>query len=128
MYLEKIEIKGYKCFRDPFGICFSKGLNVIVGENGVGKSAVIDAIRLLLLEDEFGRSPVSDTDFHRPFENPAEQANAFALSGRLNDLTPEEQVAFLPWTHLEGHASVTLLVDNKPNHLGRYKRVVWGGA
>lgn len=128
MYLEKIEIEGYKCFRAPFDISFSKGLNVIVGENGIGKTAVIDAIRLLLLEDEFGRSHVSDNDFHRPFNIPAEQANAFKLSGRLNGLSPEEQVAFLPWTHQEGHASVTLLVDNKPNHLGRYKRMVWGGA
>lgn len=128
MYLEKIEIKGYKCFRDPFDISFSKGLNVIVGENGVGKTAVIDAIRLLMQEDEFGRSPLSDTDFYRPFENPTGQATAFKISGSLNGLTPEEQVAFLPWTHLDGHASVTLLVDNKANHLGRYKRMVWGGA
>jgi len=128
MYLEKIEIQGYKCFHDPFDISFSKGLNVIVGENAVGKSAVIDAIRLLMLEDEFGRSPVSDTDFHRPFTKPAEQSNAFKLSGCLDGLTPEEQVAFLPWTLPDGRASVTLLVDNKPNHLGRYKRVVWGGA
>ncbi|MHB8087769.1 MAG: ATP-dependent nuclease [Anaerolineaceae bacterium] len=128
MYLDKIKIEGYKCFRDPFDISFSKGLNVIVGENGVGKTAVIDAIRLLLLEDEFGRNPVSDTDFHRPFNIPAEQANAFKLSGRLSGLSAEEQVAFLPWTHQDGHASVTLLVDNKPNHLGRYKRMVWGGA
>ncbi|MBW1967804.1 MAG: AAA family ATPase [Deltaproteobacteria bacterium] len=45
-----------------------KGLNVIVGENASGKTAIIDAIRLLLREDEFGHSPVTESDFHRPFD------------------------------------------------------------
>jgi len=128
MYLKSIQIEGYKCFSEPFEISLSDGLNVIVGENGVGKSAVIDAIRLLLLEDEFGRSPVSETDFHRSFGSPANLANPFRLIGQFDNLSQEEQVAFLPWTDLDGHASVTLLVDNKPNHMGRYKRAVWGGA
>lgn len=63
MYLGSLSLQGYKPFRDPFVIEFSKGLNVLVGENGVGKSAVIDAIRLLLLEDEFGRNLVAETHF-----------------------------------------------------------------
>ena len=29
---------------------------------------------------------------------------------------------------MEGNASLTLLVDNKPNYRGRYKRALWGGA
>ncbi|MBW2098992.1 MAG: ATP-binding protein [Deltaproteobacteria bacterium] len=51
-----------------------KGLNVIVGENASGKTAIIDAIRLLLREDEFGHSPVTESDFHRPFDLSPNQA------------------------------------------------------
>ncbi len=67
MYLKQLDIEGYKNFRSPFSIAFSNALSVIVGENGSGKTAIIDAVRLLLLEDEFGRSPESDSDFNLPF-------------------------------------------------------------
>lgn len=128
MFLERIEIEGYKNFSEKIVIEFQKGLNVLVGENGSGKSTIIDAIRLLLLEDEFGRAPISDTDFHRPFDKPNEQANSFRLYGKFSNLSQNESVGFLPWTDLEGNASLTLLVDNKPNFRGLYKRALWGGA
>ena len=49
MYLSEIKIEGYKIFDERITITFNKGLNLIVGENGSGKSTIIDAIRLLLL-------------------------------------------------------------------------------
>ena len=127
MYLKQLEIEGYKNFRSPFTVTFSDALNVIVGENGSGKSAIIDAIRLLLLEDEYGRSQVSDTDFNRPFDKPKEQAKSFRIRGRFDGLSQEQTVAFLLWTD-QGQASLTLLVDNKQNRYGRYNRALWGGA
>lgn len=128
MYLKQLDIEGYKNFRSPFSITFSDALSVIVGENGSGKTAIIDAVRLLLLEDEFGRSPVSDTDFNRPFNNPKDQVKSFRIQGKFEGLSQQEKVAFLPWTDLEEQASLTLLVDNKQNHYGRYKRALWGGV
>ena len=64
VYLATLNIAGFKNFEAPYEISFCKGLSVLVGENGVGKSAVVDAIRLLLLEDEFGRNLVSEAAFH----------------------------------------------------------------
>lgn len=128
MYLEKTVIEGYKNFAKPFDVYFKKGLNVLVGENGIGKSAIIDAIRLLLLEDEFGRSPISDTDFHRPFKKPKEIAKSIRIKGIFADLSKEETVAFLPWTDLKNSACLTLHIENKLNQKGYYKRILWGGA
>ncbi len=128
MYVRQLEIEGYKNFRRPFTIVFSNALNVIVGENSSGKSAIIDAIRLLLLEDEFGRSTVLDTDFNKPFDKPKEQARSFRIHGIFNGMSQEQKVAFLPWTDPNGQACLTLLVDNKQNRYGRYKRTLWGGA
>ena len=62
----------------------------MVGENGTGKSAIIDSIRLLLLEDEFGRTPISDTDFHRPFLKEREPVNLIMISGIFSDLSKKE--------------------------------------
>jgi len=128
MYLKQLDIEGYKNFRVPFIITFSNALNVIVGENGSGKSAIIDALRLLLLEDEFGRSTVSDTDFNRPFDKPKEQAMSFRIRGKFDGMSQEQKVAFLTWTEPNGQVSLTLQVDNKQNRYGRYKRALWGGA
>ena len=110
MYLEKLNISGYKNFAGEFSIQFSQGLNVMVGENGVGKTAVIDAIRLILLEDEFGRRGISETDFHRPFQKDATTVTSFRIQGHFSELSREEQVAFLPWTDLKGNAKLTLNV------------------
>lgn len=86
MYLEKLKITGYKNFRDEFTVQFTKGLNVLMGENGVGKTAIIDAIRLMLLEDEFGRRGISETDFHRPFEENAAAAESFRVQAHFYDI------------------------------------------
>lgn len=128
MFLEKLKITGYKNFRDEFTVQFTKGLNVLMGENGVGKTAIIDAIRLMLLEDEFGRRGISETDFHRPFEENAAAAESFRIQAHFGDLSREEMIAFLPWSDLKGNAKLTLDVDNKPKKQGRFRPLRWGGA
>lgn len=128
MYLNKLKISGYKNFDKDFSINLNEGLNVLIGENGVGKSAIIDAIRMILLEDEFGRTSVSDTDFHREFSKSATPSKNIKIKALFHNLTQEEQVAFLPWTELGDTASLSLQIDNKENSRGRYKRFVWGGV
>lgn len=128
MHITQLEISGYKGVKGPTKIDFQEGLNVIVGENASGKTAVVDAIRLLLREDEFGHTPIKSTDFHRPFEKPKDVAKSINLSMRFADLSSAEQVAFLPWREGSDQASLSLHVDNKVNHRDRYKRVIWGGA
>jgi len=127
MYLKILSINGYKNFCDPFEIEFSKGLNVIVGENGVGKSAVIDAIRLLLLEDEFGRNLISEGVFHAPFANPKGCADHFRIHATFTGLSQEESIAFLPWNE-EEEATLTLHVQNRMTPRGRFNWERWGGA
>jgi len=128
MYLRELQIEGYKGFREPFSVSLQKGLNVIVGENASGKTAIIDAIRHLLREDEFGHTPVSESDFHRPFDRSLESAKSFRLRAEFANLSEKEHVAFLPWSDVNGNASLTLLADNKQNHRGHYKRTLWGGV
>ena len=128
MYLRELQIEGYKGFREPFSVSLQRGLNVIVGENASGKTAIIDAIRLLLREDEFGHTPVNESDFHRPFDRSLKSAQAFRLRAEFADLSEKEHVAFLPWSDVNGDASLTLLADNKQNHRGHYKRTLWGGV
>ena len=50
MKLKRLEISGFKSFRDKVIIDFSKGVNAVVGPNGCGKSNVVDAIRWVMGE------------------------------------------------------------------------------
>ena len=49
MYLSLLQIKNFRCFDgNEHSTTFKKGLNVLVGENDSGKSAIMDAIKLVL--------------------------------------------------------------------------------
>ena len=50
MCLDKIEISGFKSFKDRTVIEFPDKFMVIVGPNGSGKSNIVDAIRWVLGE------------------------------------------------------------------------------
>lgn len=128
MFLESLHIEGYKNFGKPFDIRFRKGLNVLVGENAMGKSAIIDAVRLLLLEDDFERKPISDTDFYLAFMEGKKRAGSFKIEGLFDGLSKAQQVTFLPWTNIEGKAFLTFLVENKQTSKSKYKPKRWGGV
>ncbi|MBG9985506.1 chromosome segregation protein SMC [Facklamia sp. DSM 111018] len=50
MYLEKVEMTGFKSFADKTVITFDRGLTAVVGPNGSGKSNLSEAIRWVLGE------------------------------------------------------------------------------
>src|SRR3990167_949585 len=107
MFIERLSIEGYKGFGERFTIPFHKGPNVLVGENAVGKSAIIDAPRAPLLDDDFERKPISDTDFHLPFAAGMKRAASFKMGCNFGGMSQDQQVAFLPWTDPDGKAKLT---------------------
>lgn len=127
MFLKTLNIEGYKCFGKQFQIVLFPGLNVLVGENGSGKTAIIDAIRLLLLEDEYGRGGITDSDFHKSFTKDATRSSGITVSALFCGLTKEETVAFLPWVVGKKQATLNLEVENKETSRGWFRRTLWGG-
>lgn len=63
MYLEQVTVKNFRLFKS-FDLTLNPGLNVLVGENDSGKTALIDAIRLALGTNSAERAFVKESDFH----------------------------------------------------------------
>lgn len=55
MYLEDVSIEGFKSFSEKTDMSFKPGIGVIMGNNGVGKSNILDAMVWVLGEDELDR-------------------------------------------------------------------------
>lgn len=73
----------------------TKGLNVIIGENDSGKTAIIDAIKLVLKTHSYDYIRVDDKDFYK-------EANRFRIELTFEDLIPEEAKNFTEWLGWHG--------------------------
>lgn len=63
MYLESISIKNFRIFKS-LDLALNPGLNLLVGENDSGKTALIDAVRYVLGTNSSERSFLDESDFH----------------------------------------------------------------
>ena len=55
MHLEDVNIEGFKSFSEETNMSFQPGINVIIGNNGVGKSNILDAIVWAMGDDDLSR-------------------------------------------------------------------------
>ncbi len=95
MYLSEIRIENFRLFgegKDALVLPLNPGLNVLVGENDSGKTAIIDAIRYTLgtTSQEFQR--ITDEDFH---VKGGKRANEFSIRCRFTGIDRETGSAFL---------------------------------
>lgn len=127
MYLNELRVKGFRCFDEEFKIPFSPGLNVLVGENGAGKTAIISAIRQLFQDSESGRYSISQDDFYSAFTQGSPIAPSFSIKANFNGLDSDEKIALLPWSGGTDTAVLNLQAENREVR-GRYKKLVWGGS
>lgn len=48
VYIERIVIENFKCFKGKFSLNLNQGLNIIVGDNESGKSTILEALHVAL--------------------------------------------------------------------------------
>jgi putative ATP-dependent endonuclease of OLD family len=90
MYLAKITVNGFRNL-DDFSVTLRPGLNVILGENNIGKTNLLDAVRLAL-STSYGSDGVrlSPSDIARP-----RRTNTIKVSLWFHDLTEADKAEFL---------------------------------
>lgn len=96
MYISQIEIENFRCFgegEEKFVLPLSPGLTALLGENDAGKTAVIDALRLVFGTRDREYYRVQDSDFHWPAGS-VERRRDIRICCRLDGLSQKEQGAF----------------------------------
>jgi len=95
MYLQQITVKNFRCLKDVI-VTLSSGLNVLVGENNIGKTAVLDAIRAALGPAASTGEPlkIGPDDRHRQADG-TYLNEAIQISLEFADLSPDEQAQFI---------------------------------
>src|ERR1035438_10516202 len=76
-------------------LTFKNGLNVLIGENDSGKSAIIDAIRITLGTHSTEWSRITEDDFYQ-------DKTRFRIELVFSDLSAPEGKNFVEWLTLHG--------------------------
>jgi putative ATP-dependent endonuclease of OLD family len=136
MYLQKLHIKKFRSINE-INLYFNKSVNIIIGENNAGKSAIIDALRICLSIGKQWKDIgiKNDEDFyidvnelHVPLE-PIE----FDLTFKIETAEDREFFQTLLWqnptdpddVNLQIHAKYTIVTNPKGNKVLRWD--IWGG-
>lgn len=128
MYLSKLSIQNFRMFSSLTEISLSKGLNLLVGENGCGKSTVIDAIRVLLNESEYSRRGITFEDFYNSYNQKTPvTADCIHITGIFSDLSEGQKVEYLTWLTDSFDAKLNLEIQHILNMRNNYKQQRWGG-
>jgi putative ATP-dependent endonuclease of the OLD family len=92
MYLATLVVKNYRCLKE-LTVNFQPGLNVILGENNTGKTALLDAIRVVLgFGQERREIYLSEDDlFH---DDAGARASICEITAVLKGLSEQERGGF----------------------------------
>ena len=117
MYLSELKIWNFRKYGsqengDPgLNLKFNKGLNLLVGENDSGKTAIIDAIKYLLQTQSYDYQRFDEVDFFLPPGTELTDVNR-AKSFKIEcifrgfDVENNEAANFIEWLGIEKDVSV----------------------
>ncbi|MFI3301434.1 MAG: AAA family ATPase [Candidatus Gastranaerophilales bacterium] len=127
MYLKKIKISNFRRFSET-GIeaIFNKGVNAIIGENNIGKSALLDAIRIAFSTLSYQKQIYFlKSDFHVDFEGI--RANTAQFDVYLGNVPRNLIELWDAETVDEGEFHVKFYISKSPQGIEKIKYAIWGG-
>ena len=97
MYLAHLRIKNFRILKEV-DIPLQSGLNVLLGENDSGKTAITDAVRLLLGTRDYEKIQITSDDF---YVDPAGRSRELIIEGEFKGISDNEAALFLEWIKIE---------------------------
>lgn len=108
MYLSELKISNFRRFgegeNDSAGLHlkFNSGLNLLVGENDSGKTAIIDAIKMVLFTQSYEYYKLEDEDFYiHPNSSEEKRAKELRIECIFRGFRLSEAKHFLEWIGIE---------------------------
>ena len=100
MIISELKVYNFRQFQSVDGapglkITFHKGLNALIGENDSGKTAVIDALKLVLLTQSNEYIRPLDEDFYKPIVG--EACSEFKIDCTISEFTQNEAKNFIEY-------------------------------
>lgn len=123
MYLETLNLWNFRKYgkeeNNPgLSVKFHNGLNLLVGENDSGKTAIIDAIKFILGTQSNDYQRIDEKDFYKPVNG--KRTSELKIECTFADLSPNEAANFLEWLNFNSEDKYELqirlkakLVDNR---------------
>lgn len=127
MFLSELQITGFRLFKEPTTVKLHRGLNLFVGENGCGKSSIIDAIRILLNESEFFHRGLREEDFYQEYSAGTLPILPISVSGIFSDLNEAQKVEYLTWLTPQFDAKLNVEYQYNTDSRRLFKPKRWGG-
>lgn len=112
MHLKRIRARNFRAFGDgtvspSLDWELSPGMNILIGENDAGKTAVVDAIRQVLWTTSYEFVRLFEADFHI---SGSKRTTSLFIEATLADLSPEQEAAVLEWLTHEADGSRSLIL------------------
>jgi putative ATP-dependent endonuclease of OLD family len=92
MYLAELKVEGFRKL-GRLELRFRPGLNVFVGPNNIGKTAIVDALRALLSTTDDGALRIDQYDLH--IDASGAKAQRICFQYVFRELSDEEQADFM---------------------------------
>ena len=114
VFISEISIENFRTFgsgNSAFVLALNPGLTALVGENDAGKTAVIDALRLVLGTRDQEMVRVDTTDFHQPLGE--ERTSQIVIRLTFRGLTAADRGAFaefLTYEEVDGDVHRSLIL------------------
>lgn len=136
MFISKIKIENFRLFGSgdhAFVLYLNSGLTALVGENDAGKTAVIDALRLVLGTRDQEYLRLEPADFHQPPDD-GNRAAQIMICCTFEGLTAQDRGAFAEYLTYRTTGAVTETIlqvtwiakrDEKEVATRRYLPVEW---
>ncbi|MGT3289618.1 ATP-dependent nuclease [Yersinia enterocolitica] len=119
MFLKCLSIENFRRFRE-LKVEFKEGLNVLIGENDSGKTAIIDGIRYLLNTKSFEPIRFDERDFYQD-DDTRKRELEFEIVGIFSGFEKEEAAKFLDWGGFDGDNHFELRVALKARLLANHR-------
>lgn len=126
MYLTELKIRNFRSIKD-IALNFSKGINILIGENNAGKTTIIDALRICLGYRDQDGLRVTKNDFHISITNENLKPIEFDLSFKKD---VDEEIGYFIELYDAENDSLDLHFKFSLRQYNKYERIysdVWGG-